>query len=40
MIRVVIVHIYKEFKYNNGMIIRHDKNTTIIIDQDGNQKET
>uniref|UniRef100_A0A7T6Y7M7 Large ribosomal subunit protein uL14c n=2 Tax=Garcinia TaxID=58227 RepID=A0A7T6Y7M7_9ROSI len=40
VIRAVIVRTCKEFKRNNGMIIRYDDNAAVIIDQEGNPKGT
>ena len=36
---VVIIHIYKELKHDNGIIIRYDDNVAIITDQKETQKE-
>ncbi|KAH1045952.1 hypothetical protein J1N35_036736 [Gossypium stocksii] len=40
MIRAVIVHTHKELKRDNGMILRYDDNTAVVIDQEGNPKGT
>nr|QFQ47331.1 ribosomal protein L14 [Sonerila borneensis] len=40
VIRAVIVRTCKEFKRNNGMIIRYDDNAAVVIDQEGNPKGT
>ncbi|KAG4142378.1 hypothetical protein ERO13_D06G126033v2, partial [Gossypium hirsutum] len=40
MIRAIIVRTRKELKHDNGMIIQHDDNATVIIDQEGNPKGT
>jgi ribosomal protein L14 len=39
VIIAVIVHIYKELKYNNGMIIWYDDNTKIVNDKKEIQRE-
>ncbi|KAL8205580.1 hypothetical protein R6Q57_009131 [Mikania cordata] len=36
----VIVRTCKELKRDNGMIIRYDDNAAVVIDQEGNPKET
>nr|UDZ60861.1 ribosomal protein L14 [Helanthium bolivianum] len=38
VIRAVIVRTRKEFKRDNGMIIRYDDNAAVVIDQKGNPK--
>jgi len=40
VIKAVIVHIYKEFKCDKGMIIGYDNNAAIVIVQEGNPKGT
>nr|YP_010471559.1 ribosomal protein L14 [Gastrodia javanica]UVG40898.1 ribosomal protein L14 [Gastrodia javanica] len=40
VIRAVIVRTRKEFKRQNGMIIRFDENAAVLIDKDGNPKGT
>nr|YP_010458008.1 ribosomal protein L14 [Pristimera indica]UUA69489.1 ribosomal protein L14 [Pristimera indica] len=40
VIRAVIVRTCKEFKRDNGMIIRYDDNAAVVIDQEGNPKGT
>nr|UXF57921.1 ribosomal protein L14 [Gastrodia bawanglingensis] len=40
VIRAVIVCACKEFKRNNGIIIRYDGNAAVLIDKDGNPKGT
>ncbi|KAL5643582.1 hypothetical protein ACJX0J_000053 [Zea mays] len=39
VIRAVIVRTRKEFKGDDGIIIRYDDNAAVIIDQKGNPKE-
>lgn len=40
VIRAVIVRTCKEFKCEDGIIIRYDDNAAVIIDQKGNPKGT
>ncbi|KAL5644880.1 hypothetical protein ACJX0J_004544 [Zea mays] len=40
VIRAVIVRTRKEFKGDDGIIIRYDDNAAVIIDQKGNPKGT
>ncbi|KAL8228429.1 hypothetical protein R6Q57_016013 [Mikania cordata] len=40
VVRAVIVRTCRELKRDNGMIIRYDDNAAIVIDQEGNPKET
>nr|YP_010320889.1 ribosomal protein L14 [Parnassia longipetala]UJP70719.1 ribosomal protein L14 [Parnassia longipetala] len=40
VIRAVIVRTCKEFKRDNGLIIRYDDNAAVVIDQEGNPKGT
>nr|YP_009758450.1 ribosomal protein L14 [Salacia amplifolia]YP_010458357.1 ribosomal protein L14 [Salacia menglaensis]QIN90256.1 ribosomal protein L14 [Salacia amplifolia]UUA69838.1 ribosomal protein L14 [Salacia menglaensis] len=40
VIRAVIVRTCKEFKRDNGMIIRYDDNAAVVVDQEGNPKGT
>nr|YP_009092717.1 ribosomal protein L14 [Eustrephus latifolius]AIR12549.1 ribosomal protein L14 [Eustrephus latifolius] len=40
IIRAVIVRTCKEFKRDDGMIIRYDDNAAVVIDQKGNPKGT
>ncbi|XP_076909415.1 uncharacterized protein LOC143566664 [Bidens hawaiensis] len=40
VVRAVIVRTCKELKRDNGMIIRYDDNTAVVIDQEGNPKGT
>nr|YP_010457564.1 ribosomal protein L14 [Microtropis osmanthoides]UUA68777.1 ribosomal protein L14 [Microtropis osmanthoides] len=40
VIRAVIVRTCKEFKRDNGIIIRYDDNAAVVIDQEGNPKGT
>nr|YP_009309028.1 ribosomal protein L14 [Joinvillea ascendens]YP_010293691.1 ribosomal protein L14 [Joinvillea sp. Yi14364]ACT67296.1 ribosomal protein L14 [Joinvillea plicata]AFA27720.1 ribosomal protein L14 [Joinvillea ascendens]AOS86771.1 ribosomal protein L14 [Joinvillea ascendens]ULQ66495.1 ribosomal protein L14 [Joinvillea sp. Yi14364] len=40
VIRAVIVRTCKEFKREDGIIIRYDDNAAVIIDQKGNPKGT
>ena len=40
IIRAVIVRTCKEFKCEDGIIIRYDDNAAVIIDQKGNPKGT
>jgi len=41
VIRAIIMHNLKELKCDNSMIKRYDDNaTTIVIDEEGNLKET
>ncbi|KAF7079038.1 LOW QUALITY PROTEIN: hypothetical protein CFC21_083346, partial [Triticum aestivum] len=40
VIRAVIVHTCKEFKCEDGIIIRYDDNAAVVIDQKGNPKGT
>nr|YP_010458181.1 ribosomal protein L14 [Pristimera arborea]YP_010458620.1 ribosomal protein L14 [Plagiopteron suaveolens]UUA69663.1 ribosomal protein L14 [Pristimera arborea]UUA70103.1 ribosomal protein L14 [Plagiopteron suaveolens] len=40
VIRAVIVRTCKEFKRDNGMIVRYDDNAAVVIDQEGNPKGT
>jgi large subunit ribosomal protein L14 len=40
VIWAAIVRTCKEFKCEDGIIIRYDDNATVIIDQKGNPKET
>nr|YP_009229514.1 ribosomal protein L14 [Aquilaria sinensis]YP_009459473.1 ribosomal protein L14 [Aquilaria yunnanensis]YP_009562097.1 ribosomal protein L14 [Aquilaria malaccensis]YP_009672598.1 ribosomal protein L14 [Aquilaria crassna]YP_009993176.1 ribosomal protein L14 [Aquilaria beccariana]YP_009993265.1 ribosomal protein L14 [Aquilaria hirta]YP_009993356.1 ribosomal protein L14 [Aquilaria microcarpa]YP_009993534.1 ribosomal protein L14 [Aquilaria subintegra]YP_010250832.1 ribosomal protein L14 [Gyrin len=40
VIRAVIVRTCKEFKRDNGIIIRYDDNAAVVIDQAGNPKGT
>nr|YP_010146276.1 ribosomal protein L14 [Euonymus phellomanus]QQO81167.1 ribosomal protein L14 [Euonymus phellomanus] len=40
VIRAVIVRTCKEFKRDNGMIIRYDDNAAVVIDQEGNPQGT
>ncbi|KAF7054388.1 hypothetical protein CFC21_062067 [Triticum aestivum] len=39
VIENVIIHTCKEFKCEDGIIIRYDDNAAVIIDQKGNKKE-
>ncbi|WMV38704.1 hypothetical protein MTR67_032089 [Solanum verrucosum] len=38
VVRAVIVCTCKELKYDNMMIIRHDNNVAVVIEQEGNSK--
>ncbi len=40
IIRAIVVHICKEIKCQNGTSVQFDHNATIIINQEGNLKET
>nr|YP_010457123.1 ribosomal protein L14 [Microtropis henryi]UUA68249.1 ribosomal protein L14 [Microtropis henryi] len=40
VIRAVIVRTCKEFKRDNGIIIRYDDNAAVVVDQEGNPKGT
>ena len=40
VIRAVIVRTCKELKRSNGIIIKYDDNAAVVIDKEGNPKET
>nr|UZC36997.1 ribosomal protein L14 [Pteridophyllum racemosum] len=40
IIRAVVVRTCKEFKRDDGIIIRYDDNAAVVIDQKGNPKGT
>ncbi|GFP99487.1 50S ribosomal protein l14 plastid [Phtheirospermum japonicum] len=40
VVRAVIVGTFKELKRDSGMITRYDDNAIVVIDQEGNPKET
>ena len=40
IVRAVIVRTRKEFKRNNGSIIKFDDNAAVVINQEGNPKGT
>ncbi|XP_024990698.1 uncharacterized protein LOC112524986 [Cynara cardunculus var. scolymus] len=40
VVRAVIVRTCKELKVDKNMIIQYDDNAAVVIDQEGNPKET